>query len=589
MSRHIIITIIAAFVTIGGAHAATVAPDSTGMTMNAHDFSRSVVMGWNLGNALESAGADWNNATQKWTNTWVTDYNEWETGWGNPKTTKEMIMAVKKAGFNAIRIPVRWVPHVTSYSTMAVDPTWMARVRQVVDWCLDLDMIVILNTHHEKWLELNPLYSKQDANLRKLKMLWTNIANEFRDYDQRLVFAGTNEVIDDWSLAPNAEKQAVQNSYNQTFVSAVRATGGRNYYRNLVIQTYACSPGYGLSGLTFPEDPVKDRLSIEFHYYDPYNYCSGDIENGCYYYWGSQYSSYGSTPPGDDERKMRNLFAQIRNAWYEKGYGVVIGEYGVSHHVDSKATAAIKARQEENESYYVQTLVSEARKNGFAAFVWDNNTFGNGTEKFGIFDRHSKMAISESARNLIEGISKGSTTEFQELTYTDTDPGANGTVFWSGDKALNWGIGLQLNIPASKFTAGKDSVVIVFYYRQDPSATYDQIQVCNSAWAKLPFHVDGGQTDGDFSPRNYYGTVLGDRITAFCFKGTSLSAAKNGGIHVQGYGVNLTKVSIVTTFTGIDNITTAGTPLIYRLDGTVTSTPEPGNIYIKEGKKILWK
>lgn len=588
MNRHFLTILMAAFIEIGGVHDQTVTPDSTGMTMTAHDFTKSVVMGWNLGNALESAGANWNKTTQKWEKAWVSNLNEWETGWGNPKTTKAMLQAVKNAGFNAIRVPVRWVPHVTDNTTMAVDPIWMARVKQVVDWCLDLGFTVVLNTHHEHWLEYYPLYSSQAANLAKLEKLWTNIATEFRDYGQNLVFAGTNEVIDDWSLAPNAEKQAVQNSYNQTFIKAVRATGGKNYYRNLIIQTYACSPGYGLAGLTFPEDPVKGRLSIEFHYYDPYSYCSGDIENGCYYYWGSKYSTYGGTPAGEDERKIRTLFAQIRNAWFEKGYGVVIGEYGVSHHVDASASASVKTIQEENESYYLQTLVSEARRNGFAAFAWDNNTFGNGKEKFGIFNRGSNMAVS--AKYFLNGIKAGSSTEFQELSATDTDPGANGTVFWKGDKALNWGSGLQLNIPASKFTAGKDSVVIVLYYRQNSQSTYDQIQVCNSSWSKLPFHVDGAQTDGDFSPRDYYGTVSGDHITAFCFKGTSLKTAKSGGINIQGFGLNLTKVSIVTTFTGIDNISgTAGTPLIYRLDGTVTSNPEPGNIYIKEGKKILWK
>lgn len=588
MKKHLFTILAAALMTAGGMHAQTVAPDSTGMTMSAHDFTKSVIMGWNLGNALESAGADWDNDNQKWINTWDDDYNEWETGWDNPKTTKAMLQAVKDAGFNAIRIPVRWVPHISNYSTMAINPTWLARVKQVVDWCMELDLTVILNTHHEKWLELNPYYSYQKTNLDKLEKLWTNIATAFRDYDQRLVFAGTNETTSNWQ-APTKEEQEVQNSYNHTFVKAVRATGGKNYYRNLIIQTYACAPGYGLSGLTIPDDPAKNRLSIEFHYYDPYSYCSGDIENGCYYYWGSKYSSYGSTPAGEDERKIRNLFLQIRNTWFEKGYGVVIGEYGVSHHVDPKATATVMARQEENESYYLETLVSEARKNGFAAFVWDNNTFGSGTEKFGIFDRKNKMAIS--AQYLLDGIKAGSETGFQELSQTDTDPGAGGTVYWSGSKSLNWGEqGTQLNIPASKFTYGKDSVLVVFYYTQNPQATYDQIQVCNSGWSKLPFYVDGQQTDGDFSPRNFYGTVSGSHITAFTFKGASLKTAKSGGMNIQGYGVTLTKVSIVTTFTGVDEIAApAHTPLIYRLDGTVTSHPEPGNIYIKEGKKILWK
>lgn len=121
-------------------------------------------MWWNLGNALESAGADWDDATGTWTKVWMTNRNEWETAWGNPKTTREMLAAVKAAGYDAVRLPVRWQPHVTDASTMAVDKTWMSRVQQLVDWCMELDLKVILNTHHELWLESHPTYDRQEAN-----------------------------------------------------------------------------------------------------------------------------------------------------------------------------------------------------------------------------------------------------------------------------------------------------------------------------------------------------------------------------------------------------------------------------------------
>ena len=118
-------------------NAQTVAPDNTGMDIDAREWTKGVSMGWNLGNSLESAGAAWDDATGTWNNAWIKDYNQWETAWGNPKTTRDMIKAVKAAGFDAIRVPVRWVPHITDYSTMTVDPVWMARVKEVVDWCLD--------------------------------------------------------------------------------------------------------------------------------------------------------------------------------------------------------------------------------------------------------------------------------------------------------------------------------------------------------------------------------------------------------------------------------------------------------------------
>ena len=367
--------------------AQTTPPDATGMDIDARQWTRDVKMGWNLGNALESAGATWDDATGTWKNPWLTDYNQWETGWGNPKTTQQMIKAVREAGFDAIRVPVRWVPHITDYTTMTVDPVWMARVKEVVDWCLDEGLTVVINTHHELWLESHPFYSQQAELLRRLKALWTNIATTFRDYDSRLAFSGTNEVTVSWA-APSAENLAVQNSYNQAFVDAVRATGGKNYYRQLIVQTYATDPGYGLAGFQLPDDVVEDRLSVEFHYYSPYSYCSGT--DGCYYYWGEAFADKGTVTPDGNERALHNLFTQIRKAWYERGLGVVLGEYGVSRHYSD---AAHRDDQDANARYYLKSVVSEARKNGFAAFVWDNNVFGNGSETFGIFNRNHSMRI----------------------------------------------------------------------------------------------------------------------------------------------------------------------------------------------------
>ena len=246
--QRIILFIALMLATLGG-RAQTMAPDNEGMTLSAQEWTRDVVMGWNLGNSLECPKT--------------------ETEWGNPKTTQAMIKAVAEKGFNAIRIPVRWINHVNNTSEMAVKPEWLARVKEVVDWALEENMYVIINSHHEDWYDRHPFYGQQEENNRKLRALWTSIATYFRDYGEKLIFAGTNEITVDWS-APSAEQQAVQNSYNQTFVDAVRNTGGKNYYRNLVVQTFACSPYHGLNGFTIPADKVEGRLSVEFHYYDPY-------------------------------------------------------------------------------------------------------------------------------------------------------------------------------------------------------------------------------------------------------------------------------------------------------------------------------
>ncbi len=563
--------------------ATDVAPNSEGMEMDAQTWCRSVKMGWNLGNAFESCGANWDDATGTWKDTWVKDYNEWETGWGNPKTTLQMIQAVKAEGFNAIRVPVRWVPHITDYNTMAVDPVWMARVRQVVDWCMDEGLMVVLNTHHELWLEYHPYYSEQKELQRKLKALWTNIATEFRDYDGRLAFSGTNEVNVNWQ-PPTAENLAVQNGFNQDFVDAVRATGGKNYYRNLIVQTYSCNPTYGLDGLTVPDDPVKGRLSIEFHYYTPWNYCNGG--EGCYYYWGNAYKDKGTVTPDGNERNLSISFTQIRKKWWEQGLGVVMGEYGVANHY----TADDQTTQEENEQYYLKCVVSEARKNGFAAFIWDNNAKGNGEDRFAVFDRNNGMKVC--APHLLNGVKAGSATEYSEQIDEpeQKDWGANGTIYWEGNGYLNWGTGLQLHIPAKEFSDFTEESMVVLYYQQDGSASYEDIQICNSSWGGLAFSVEEVDFTGDFSPRNYYSTMSESHNTPLMFPTASLAALKAGGMIIQGYGVTLTKVVFTDKntvgITAVKNDCAAGR--IYSLKGDIVVNPQAGHIYVSNGRKIVW-
>lgn len=567
---------------LAGAMAQDVEPDMTGMDIEAREWTKSVRMGWNLGNALESAGATWDDATGTWKNQWVSDLNEWETGWGNPKTTRGMIKAVKAAGFDAVRVPVRWVPHIIDYSTMTVDPVWMARVREIVGWCLDEGLKVIVNTHHDLWLESHPFYSEQAELKRKLKALWTNIALAFRDYDSRLAFAGTNEVTVSWQ-APTGENLDVQNGYNQDFIDAVRATGGKNYYRQLIVQTYATDPNYGLAGFVIPEDKVEGRLSVEFHYYSPYSYCSGGESS--YYYWGDAFSDKGKVCPDGNERSMRNLFVQLRKAWFEKGLGVVVGEYGVSHHY----TDADRSTQEANETYFLKCLVEEARKNGFAAFVWDNNAFGNGSEKFGIFNRRNNMSID--AQFLIDGIIEGSKAEFSEEVEEEgkEDVGAGGEVLWTGDKTLGWGDGIQ--IPASALGKYKDRVSVVLYYSLVATAPYCDIQFCIlPAWSKATFTIAGASFSGDFNPRSYYGTLSSSLITPFTFEGGNFAAVKGNGIVIQGFGVKVSKVVLIDGGTGVGSVvmdSPDNAPAVYSVSGIRIDGNAKQGLYIRNGRKYL--
>ena len=551
--------------------------------IDAQTWCKNVVMGWNLGNALESAGGDWDYDNYAWTNVWEKDYAKWETAWGNPKTTKEMIHALKEHGFNAIRVPVRWVPYA-DIETMEIDESWIARVKEVVDWCMAEDMQVILNTHHELWLESYPIYTMKETLNGKLRKLWTNIATAFADYDGRLAFAGTNEVTVNWA-APTAENYDVQNSYNQTFIDAVRATGGNNAKRNLIVQTYATDPTYGLASFVIPNDPTGNRLSVEFHYYSPYSYCSGGKDS--YFYWGKAFADKGKITPDGNEDTIANLFLKLRKEWWDKGLGIVMGEYGCSHHF----TDDDKQTQEANEQYYLETLVSEARKNGFAAFVWDNNAYGNGSEKFGIFNRNNNMSVD--APFFLDGIKEGSKTQFvADVEYNEGDPdvGVGGKVIWEGEKLLNWGEGFQKLIAASEFSSFTDQATIVLYYYQDKNASYEDIQFMDGTWsASLPFTVGDSKFDGDFNPRSFYSTIGESHITPMIFTGSSLSKLKSVGVNIQGYGVVLTKIVVMSEPNAIllPTVNPESDDAVYDLRGMKVSTPQDGKVYIVKGKKII--
>ena len=366
----------------------------------AKQWNSEVTAGWNLGNQFECSpsGQDGESVA-------ICDpdnADDAEMGWGNPKVTKKIIKAVRDAGFNAIRIPVRWQFHITNPSAMTISKTWMSRIKEVIGWCLEYDMKVIVNVHHDKWLESRPFHANKEENCQKLALLWMNIANELNKYDYRVAFAGTNEVHlpGEWGN-PTTENLEVQNAYSQTFVDIVRATGGNNLKRHLIVQTYVCNADFGVYNGDFiiPTDIEGNGngyMSVEFHYYNPWEYCG----TGEYYYWGEPYKQYGDAPQSD-EKTIADFFDKLDKEWGAKGLGLVLGEWGVTIHYKNP----VAGRMKENMGYYCKVLVSEARKRGFSTFVWDNNRVGNGADHFAIFDRNNNMKIV--ADWTIKGIKDG--------------------------------------------------------------------------------------------------------------------------------------------------------------------------------------
>ncbi len=341
-----------------------------------------VGVGWNVGNSLEVPGG--------------------ETGWGNPVVNQQLITAVKTAGFNAVRIPCAWDSHADQ-TTMTIDPAWLARVKQVVDYAIGQGMYVILNEHWDGgWLEEHPLYSYQTAVNAKQKAYWTQIANYFKSYDQHLMFAGTNEVHADYGT-PTTENITVQQSFNQTFVDAVRATGGNNASRTLVVQTYNTNIQHGLNYFTPPTDTVSNRLIVEVHYYDPYDYTLNS--SGSCLYWGAPYPTQ-SNCTWAYESYVDSTYAQVNSKWLAAGVPVIIGEYGVA----TRSGLDLASRQ-----YYLKYINQAATTNGIKTFYWDNGVSGN--NGFALFDRNTGAVLDQGA---IDAIMTGANIGNPNIDYTLT-------------------------------------------------------------------------------------------------------------------------------------------------------------------------
>jgi endoglucanase len=353
--------------------------DATGMPSNAKTLASKMFLGLNIGNTLEAPGG--------------------ETAWGNPKITQDLIDSVKAAGFNAIRLPCAWNSHLEDTVSFKIYDAWLARVREVVDYCYKADMYVVLNIHWDSgWLEENPLYAKQAAVNAKQKALWEQIAFYFRDYDEHLLFAGTNEVHLGYG-APSAENIAVQLSYNQTFVNAVRSTGGKNAYRNLIVQAYNTNIDHAVSYLKMPTDNVDDRMMVEVHYYDPYDF---SIDNkSSIYFWGKDFAQYGTISSWGQETFVDQQFAKMKTNFVDKGYPVILGEFGAQYR--STLTGNQLANHKASRTYYFKYITQQAKNNGMVPFLWD--TGGDGTNSFPLFlrstgkrfDTRSVEALKEAA------------------------------------------------------------------------------------------------------------------------------------------------------------------------------------------------
>lgn len=282
-----------------------------------------------------------------------------ETLWNNPQTTYEMIEEVRNAGFNAVRVPITFFNHTVSGSNV-IDAEWLDRIQEVVEYCYYQDMYCILCMDNDGstngWLKVNT--SDSDVVREKYATLWTQIAERFADYDQRVLYQGFNEITDEgntWDY-PGKEDTEWVNQLNQLFVDTVRQTGGRNKYRTLVLGTYAGSHEQEvINDFVVPKDEVEDRLMVAVNAYAPAQFSySVDTETTSIadvHEWGT----------AADKAELDALFDKLQSKFTARGIPVMIGEFCTADKGNTEARAAHAA-------YYT----AAADQRGIPCFWWDD-------------------------------------------------------------------------------------------------------------------------------------------------------------------------------------------------------------------------
>jgi len=336
------------------------APDETGMSSTAVQLAAKMRtgMGINFGNTMES-------------------YPD-EGVWVSSKITESYVKYVKSLGFNAVRIPCSWVwAHLSDPAKAKIDPAWLARVKEVVGWCVANDVYVVLNAHGDNgWLERNVNKLKQDSINAMEKAIWEQIATTMRDFDEHLLFAGTNEPSVD-----NAGQMSILNSYHETFIKAVRSTGGRNSTRVLVVQgpSTDCTKTSSLM-TTLPHDPVPNRMMLEVHFFGPWHF--NMLRDGEYnpttkasYYWGKENHSTiepeRNCPDGEEDELAAELGKMKK--FVDNGIPVILGEYATFRRIPEFNAGTPKDTLMHNRSVDAwTTFVTKTMKaNGFLPFWWE--------------------------------------------------------------------------------------------------------------------------------------------------------------------------------------------------------------------------
>ncbi len=305
--------------------------------LTAMEFVASMGAGWNLGNSFDPVDC-----------TWLTDEMAYETAWGNPKVTKELIHFIKEQGFDTIRIPVTWTNHVGAAPEYTISPQWLARITEVVDWCMEENLYVILNIHHESsWL--TKASTDYEGTMLKYRAIWSQLAAHFGDYPDKLLFESMNEIgFDDLG----AEQGCIlMNRINSEFTDLIRNCGGQNATRYLMLAGYWTDIDKSCQGILMPQD---HRVILSVHYYSPSDFAIAESGTS----WGYR-NTWGTE---EDFAYMEGQFEKLKTTFLDAGIPVIMGEFG----------CIIKDKDPDSRTLYLASIADYCHDYGICPIFWDN-------------------------------------------------------------------------------------------------------------------------------------------------------------------------------------------------------------------------
>lgn len=385
ISKIIAAVLSSALLLMSGCTAAKPAKIDSSISMTAAETARNMGVGINLGNTMEAYSA---TNCEKITYEWIpvvgdNTPQDYETCWGAEVTTQEVIDGMKKAGFNTVRIPVFWGNMMKNDGQWDIDPAYLARVKEIVDYCMNAELYAVINIHHfDEFI----IRRNDDEECEKIiTHLWTQIAEYFKDYPYTLVFEGFNEYLGGDRFNEEGELKAMlpplayrnTNRLNQAFVDAVRSTGGNNPDRVLIVSGYWTNIDNTTSeSFQMPTDTAADRLMVSVHYVDNAMYWTNKIG-------GSEWKAY-----------IDDQCAKLKSAFTDKGIPVFLGET-TSRYPDSNLDANAELTGSSECLKYVLDKLLEC---GYVPVLWDTNDNFYSRTEYKIKDANDSKVIKEASK-----------------------------------------------------------------------------------------------------------------------------------------------------------------------------------------------